>query len=136
MIIGKEYTFAAAHQLWDVNITDKANLDLFGKCSRPHGHNYVLQVSVEGTVNVHDGMVLNYYELDEVVQTLIIDKVDHRDLNDVFPHVLPTAENLVSEFWDMLFIAFNKNGREVALWEVIVKETARSYAKLNRMMMV
>ena len=99
--------FAAAHRLARPDWSDEQNFDLYGKCSNPngHGHNYNLEVAVEGDVDPETGMVVNFYELQQIVEREIFDKVDHRNLNvdvDFLRGIVPTAENLAKRFWEVL----------------------------------
>jgi len=100
-------TFSAAHRLCQVNLTDEENFQLYGKCSNPngHGHNYDLEVVVAGEIDQKSGMVINFYELSRLVDELIYDKVDHRNLNtdvDFMAGLVPTAENMAKRFWEVL----------------------------------
>lgn len=77
-------TFAAAHRLPDHE----------GKCFRLHGHTYGLEVTVAGTPQTCGpaaGMVMDFAELRAQVNELVVDRLDHQLLNDVFDFV-PTAE--------------------------------------------
>jgi 6-pyruvoyltetrahydropterin/6-carboxytetrahydropterin synthase len=80
--IAADYGFEAAHQL--------NGLPEGHKCKRLHGHNYRVEVSVSGELDAR-GFVMDYAELDAVVQPLI-NSLDHRFLNDI-----PGLENPTSE---------------------------------------
>nr|NIQ03538.1 6-carboxytetrahydropterin synthase [Nitrospinaceae bacterium]NIR57431.1 6-carboxytetrahydropterin synthase [Nitrospinaceae bacterium]NIS87890.1 6-carboxytetrahydropterin synthase [Nitrospinaceae bacterium]NIT84759.1 6-carboxytetrahydropterin synthase [Nitrospinaceae bacterium]NIU46934.1 6-carboxytetrahydropterin synthase [Nitrospinaceae bacterium] len=70
-----------------------------------HGHNYVLEVTVQGEVEPQTGMVLDLKTLKQLIHQEIIEKVDHKNLNvDVafLEDVIPTAENLAIKFWEIL----------------------------------
>lgn len=100
-------TFSAAHRLYRPELSDAENMQLYGKCSNPngHGHNYDLEVAVAGQMDEKTGMVINFYELTRLVDELIHDKVDHRNLNsDVafMAGLVPTAENMAFKFWEVL----------------------------------
>ncbi len=90
MIIGKEYHFDAAHYLPN-----------HPKCGTLHGHTWTLEVSL--THNEPDktrranpnGMLLDFHELNYIVQTEILSQLDHRNLNDILPFI-PSCENLVT----------------------------------------
>lgn len=107
--ISKRYAFDAAHKLhrddWDLS-KNKKN---FGKCQRLHGHTYGLVVEVSGYVEPDTGMILNYFDLDKTMKPLV-DSLDHRYLNDVFPNMLTTSENLVEKIVDMIKLAFTSDG--------------------------
>jgi 6-pyruvoyltetrahydropterin/6-carboxytetrahydropterin synthase len=68
----------------------------FGPRARKHGHNYRLEVTVEGEPDPETGMVLDLGWLKEVLEEEILRRFDHRDLVDDTPYfakVLPTPEN-------------------------------------------
>ena len=100
-------TFSAAHRLCREDLTDAENYALYGKCSNPngHGHNYDVELAIEGDIDPATGMVVNFYEVQRVLDEQIIDKVDHRHLNhdvDFMRGVIPTVENMARVFWDIL----------------------------------
>jgi 6-pyruvoyltetrahydropterin/6-carboxytetrahydropterin synthase len=77
-------SFAAAHRLPDHE----------GKCFRLHGHTYGLEVSVEGAPQESgpaSGMVMDFADLRTRVNELVVDKLDHQLLNEVFDFT-PTVE--------------------------------------------
>ncbi|AXA36832.1 MAG: 6-carboxytetrahydropterin synthase [Candidatus Sumerlaea chitinivorans] len=99
--------FAAAHRLCREDLSDEENFAIYGKCANPngHGHNYDLEVAVEGELDPATGMVVNFYDLQRVVEEHIFNKVDHKNLNkdvDFLHGVIPTAENLARCFWEVL----------------------------------
>ena len=97
------YTFEAAHRLtWHP-----------GKCRNLHGHSYRLDVTVQGPLDVN-GVVIDFDVLTEVVEREVIDRWDHRDLNEILDN--PTAELLAHRAWELLTAA----GVDLAalrLWE-------------------
>ena len=100
--ISKSYSFDAAHQLYRTDWDKTKNLQVFGKCARPHGHTYTLDVTIQGPVDPETGMILNYFDLDKIVKPIVDEQLDHRDLNMVFRDMLTTAENMVAEIADNL----------------------------------
>jgi 6-pyruvoyltetrahydropterin/6-carboxytetrahydropterin synthase len=50
-----------------------------GKCSRLHGHSWVLEVSVSGDVNPDTGFVMDFAEISEIMEPLIT-SLDHHHL--------------------------------------------------------
>ncbi|MHC5144481.1 MAG: 6-carboxytetrahydropterin synthase, partial [Planctomycetota bacterium] len=48
-IVSEKFEFSAMHQLWNNKFDEAKNCEVFGKCANPagHGHNYILEVSVE-----------------------------------------------------------------------------------------
>lgn len=99
--------FSAAHRLFEAALDDAQNFARFGPCSNPggHGHNYRLEVTVEGSIDPSTGMVLDLRTLHDLVRTAVLDKVDHHHLNtevDFLRGVQPTTENLARCIFDQL----------------------------------
>lgn len=99
--------FNAAHRVHNPALSDEENERLFGRCNNPnwHGHNYILDVSVAGPIEVRTGYVMDLAALKRVVQETVIDKIDHRNFNldvDFMRGVIPTAENIVVGCWKVL----------------------------------
>ena len=97
--------FAAAHRLHAPQLSSAENLALYGPCNNLHGHNYRLEVTVEGPVDPVTGMVMNLNDLAEVMRTEIWQQVDHKNLCEDVPFlqgVVTTAENLAITFWQQL----------------------------------
>jgi 6-pyruvoyltetrahydropterin/6-carboxytetrahydropterin synthase len=95
--ITRRATFAAAHILCRPDWSDERNREVFGACVNDHGHNYVIEVTVSGPVDVETGMVVNLKQVDSILRREFIDAVDHRHLNrdvDFLTGVIPTAENI------------------------------------------
>ena len=100
-------TFAAAHRLFKPELSDEENFKMFGKCSNPnwHGHNYTLEVTVFGDVNVDTGFVLDIKKLKEILHKYVISKVDHKNLNidtEFIKDMIPTSENITIAIWGQL----------------------------------
>jgi len=102
----KRYGFAASHRLCAPSLSEERNREIFGKCANPfgHGHNYSLEVSIEGEPDPRSGMVAQRSALDRWVHGAVIRRVDHTHLNSEiteFGELVPTSENLlvVIEGW-------------------------------------
>lgn len=107
MLVTRIYEFSASHRLYSEDLSEEENLELFGKCSNPngHGHNYQLEVTIEGPINPHTGRILPIQVLDNLVEREVLARYDHRHLNlDVpdFFHAVPTAEMIVKTIWERL----------------------------------
>jgi 6-pyruvoyltetrahydropterin/6-carboxytetrahydropterin synthase len=89
-MIGKRFSFAAAHHL--------DGLPAGHKCSRVHGHTYVVEVRLAAGELDGPGFVADYGELDPL-KDYLTDTLDHRDLNAVLP-VQPSSENLARYLFD------------------------------------
>lgn len=112
--IRKSAEFAAAHALRDYN----------GPCARNHGHNYKLEICVQGATLDGQRMLMDFVDLDRILSPLI-EKVDHNNLNTIppFDKVNPTAEAVAAWIHRELAprIAESSEGRArlaaVRLWE-------------------
>ena len=115
--------FNAAHRLHNPARTDAWNSATFGPCNNPnfHGHNYELEVMVEGPIDPETGYVLDVAVLKELIDSQVTSVLDHKNLNlDVpwFAGRLPSAENIVVFIWERLVDRLPA-GRlaRVRLWE-------------------
>jgi 6-pyruvoyltetrahydropterin/6-carboxytetrahydropterin synthase len=114
--------FSAAHRLHSPQLTEEENRRIYGLCNSPnwHGHNYELDVTVEGAVDPRTGYVIDLGELRDHAEAVIGD-LDHRNLNLDVPWlegVIPSTENLVIAIWERLAPRIPR-GRLVrlTLWE-------------------
>jgi 6-pyruvoyltetrahydropterin/6-carboxytetrahydropterin synthase len=103
----RRYRFCASHRLHNETLPDDENLRIYGKCDSPfgHGHNYVLEVTVEGPIDQETGMVFDLVTLDGVVEKEVLERFDHMNLNlDVknFRSRVPTTENVCAEIFNLL----------------------------------
>jgi 6-pyruvoyltetrahydropterin/6-carboxytetrahydropterin synthase len=120
--------FSAAHRLFRPEWSDAKNATVFGGCANPnwHGHNYELDVTVEGPVDDATGYVMDLKHLRDVVEDRVVGDVDHRNLNlDVswLEGRIPTTENLVVAIWNRLLGALPE---EVRLTRLVLHETPRN----------
>jgi 6-pyruvoyltetrahydropterin/6-carboxytetrahydropterin synthase len=103
---GRRYTLSASHRLHAAALSAEENLATYGKCNNlhGHGHNYVVEVMVDGVVDPETGMVVNMAALDAVVQARILDRFDHANLNldPDFANRVPTTENLSRVIFGLL----------------------------------
>lgn len=123
MKISRRETFNAAHRLFRKDWSDEQNLQIFGKCSNPnyHGHNYVVEVIVEGDIDPETGYVIDLKLLKELIQEDVLERFDHRNLNMdciEFKNLNPTTENISIVIWNILRVKLDsKYGLEVILSE-------------------
>ena len=124
--------FSAAHRVHNPALSDEENRRTFGKCNNPnwHGHNYILDVSVRGALDERTGYVIDLSRVKEIVQTHVIDKVDHRNLNlevDFLRGTIPTTENIVVAFWRVLEPAL----QPAQLTRLVLWETVNNYVEYD-----
>ena len=84
----RRYMFAASHRLHSDAMSDAENSAIYGKCNNPygHGHNYALEITVSGLVDERTGMVCNLVELDDFVQSEILERFDHQMIKWFIEH--------------------------------------------------
>ncbi len=90
MILNKTFRFEAAHLLPHHP----------GKCRFLHGHSYGLRVALGVNIDPATGMGCDFDDLAAVVQERVLEKADHRYLNDFIDN--PTAEHICLWIWDQL----------------------------------
>ena len=140
-LVTSEFTFEASHHLPNHR----------GKCRRPHGHSYRLQITLRGPIieapgQSDDGMVMDFDDLKQIVNMTIIEALsdavprgknaqpiekggmDHNDLN-ALTGIRTTAENLVHWIWDALVMG---GLSENLLYRVRLWETEKGFAEITR----
>jgi 6-pyruvoyltetrahydropterin/6-carboxytetrahydropterin synthase len=100
VLLTRRYRFAASHRLNTPALSPEENRKLYGKCNNPfgHGHDYVLDVTVEGPLD-RTGQVADRMALDKLVQERVLSQLDHKNLNQDLPEfatAVATTENLAS----------------------------------------
>jgi len=132
MFLSRRYRFAASHRLNTDVLSSEENTRLYGKCNNPygHGHDYVLDVTVEGRTQP-DGQVVDRQALDTLVSEQVLARLDHRNLNCDVPELagrVPTTENLASAIENMLMRSWELPAR---LAKVRISETAKNTFELE-----
>jgi len=107
MVVTRKIEFSASHVCRNQELSEQENRRLFGPAANPHGHghNYVLEVSVEGQPDPVTGMVLDLKELKDLLDRQVVQPYDHRFLNyevPPFDRVIPTPENVARNIWQRL----------------------------------
>ena len=107
MRITRKAEFSASHVCRNAALSDEENRAIFGAAANPHGHghNYVLEVTLEGDPDPVTGMVMDLKELKQILNREVVQPFDHRFLNyeaPPFDRVVPTAENIAVEIWNRL----------------------------------
>ena len=125
----RRVSFSASHRLWSNQLTEAENHAIYEKCANPngHGHNYVLEVTVQGIPDPRTGIVMNLIDLKQVMNEQVVKWVDHKHLNYDVPWLedcIPTTEVLVIKFWERLADALPVG----MLYEVKLHETENNVA--------
>jgi len=103
----RRYRFSAAHRLHSTGLSEEENAAVYGKCNHRHGHghDYLLEVSVTGPLDPATGLVARVEALDRLVETQVLKRLRHRDLNTEVPELEglpPTTELLAAAVIRML----------------------------------
>lgn len=119
--VTKEMTFDSCHNL----------LEYDGDCARLHGHTYKIQVTLGGECDDR-GFLVDFKDLKKVMKEIVVDRCDHRYLNDLMPFNT-TAENMVKFYFDLLTYGliqlYGNESRYIRLESVKLWETPTSYAE-------
>lgn len=97
----RRVAFAAAHRYRRADWSNERNEQVFGLCAREsyHGHSYVCDVTVNGSIDPDTGMVIDLGLLDRVLGIEVRDRFDHKNINVDVPEfadgrLIPTGEEL------------------------------------------
>lgn len=135
VLISKQVHFCAAHKLYNSHWSREKNEQVFGACAHEnfHGHNFDLIVTINGEPDPETGFVMNFRDINSILQEKILQWVDHKNLNLDVPFLegqLSTCENLVKAFWDILQPEILKaSANRASLYGLKLYETPTSYAE-------
>jgi 6-pyruvoyltetrahydropterin/6-carboxytetrahydropterin synthase len=104
MFITRRIEFSASHVCANPALSEEENRRLYGAAANPygHGHNYLVEVTLEGDPDPVSGMVLDLKELKAILNREVVEPFDHRFLNKEvapFGRIVPTVENIAIEIW-------------------------------------
>ena len=107
ILLTRKAEFSASHYYWNEAWSAQENERVFGKCANKngHGHNYTVEVTIAGDVNVTSGFVVDLKQLKDVMESQVVSVYDHRHLNKEVPEfaqLIPTTENLAIAIWKRL----------------------------------
>ena len=125
MLLTRKAEFSASHVCSNPAWSAEENFRVYGNNANPngHGHNYVVEVTVEGKPDAVTGMVLDLRALKDILNEEIVEPMDHRFLNKEVPpfdRIIPTTENIAREIWRRLDGRVSSDGvrlRNVRLYE-------------------
>ncbi len=130
--ITRRERFTAAHKLFRPDWSDEKNSEMFGGCANPnwHGHNYDLLVTIKGNINPELGYIMNLKDLSALIKTIVIDKLDHRNLNmdvDFLKGKMTSTEIVAIAIWDELKKPIEGHGVKLHCIKLI--ETENNYVE-------
>ena len=67
-----------------------------------HGHTFNIIVYLEGPIDTDTGFVMDFFDLDTIVEKEVIKKIDHKVLNDIEGLENPSSENLAVYIFNIL----------------------------------
>ena len=102
-IITKKYHFCASHKYGNADWSEEKNLEVFGKDYNTHGHNYILEVSVTGSIDQGSGWLVDLKKLGQIVKKYVVNVLDHSQIEEDiewFKGNQPSSENILVWAWD------------------------------------
>ena len=107
MVISKKVEFSASHICRSPRLSDAENERTYGAAANPlgHGHNYVVEVAIEGEPDPVTGMILDLKRLKDILEEKVLKVYDHRLLNrevEPFDRIVPTLENIAIDIWNRI----------------------------------
>lgn len=129
LYITRKEHFSSSHKLDNPKLSKERNEEIFGKCNNFHGHNYYIEVTLAGIPDKESSYVMDLKLLKIIIHEEILNKVDHRYLNevDMFKGIIPTTENMALRFWEAL--KPRVNSENVKLYSIKLYETDKNYVE-------
>lgn len=121
IFLTRSYPLPALHTLTGEGFSEEENLQVFGPCSRLHGHDYRVEVTISGPVDSESGLLMNRDALDGIVKKHLLEPFSGTNLSDHFRHT--TGEALAAEFFAILS---DRLPTRVVLARIRLHETAKN----------
>ena len=127
MYITRRERFSSAHRLLNHNLSELDNKKIYDKCFELHGHNYELFVTISGEINEKTGFVVDLKDLKSIIIDKVINKLDHKYINDVdfMKQKITTTENLCVQVWLEIEQPITNLGG--TLYKIKIQETENNY---------
>ena len=119
----KQFKFCAAHKYWNEKWSKDKNYQVFGDDVRVHGHNYILDITITGTVDEDSGFIYDIQKLKSLVDNKVIKVLDHSQIQEDinwFKGKQPSTENLVLFIWESIASHIDKPAK---LYKIKLRET-------------
>lgn len=125
MRITRKAEFSSSHFTYRADWPEEQNRRVYGDSANlhGHGHNYIVEVTLEGAADPVTGMVLDLKALKQIMNDEVIEPYDHKHLNHEVPpfdKIVPTSENIARDIWRRLDPHFPEGGarlQRIRLWE-------------------
>ncbi|MBO3700694.1 6-carboxytetrahydropterin synthase [Roseivirga sp. E12] len=132
--VSRKEHFNAAHKLYNPDWSLEKNLEVFGPCANAnwHGHNFELITTVKGKPDPDTGFVVDLKALSILINTEVIDKLDHKNLNldvDFMEGKMASCEILVMEIWRILAPKVKELANDGELHSLKLYETPRNFVE-------
>jgi len=130
--VTRKIEFNAAHRLFNPDLSDEENRQIYGKCAGEygHGHNYLLEITLSGIIDRRTGYLFDLKALKKILEEEIAARFDHRHLNHEVSELsgnVPTTEILAVIIWEILESRLGTiTNQEVCLHEVKIHETGKN----------
>jgi 6-pyruvoyltetrahydropterin/6-carboxytetrahydropterin synthase len=134
----RRYSFSASHRLHSPFLSPDQNARIYGKCNHPfgHGHNYLLEVTVAGSVDASTGLLVPAAHLDRLVEEKVLSVFAFCDMNAQIPQFVtlpPTTENVacviaqtLQQSWPLYIMP-----ADAWLHRIRIEETGRNAVELH-----
>jgi len=126
------FSFSAAHRLNSDALSQEQNAQIFDKCNNyyGHGHDYYVEVTVQGIPDSETGMLIPLPEFDKTVSGFLV-SLEHKHLDMEVPYFkdkISTGENIVQYLWDEL----NQRIASGKLYHIRLWETNNNYFEIGK----
>ncbi|MEP6777376.1 MAG: 6-carboxytetrahydropterin synthase [Chthoniobacterales bacterium] len=119
--LGMRMTLDAAHRLHSAALSDKENVDLYGKCSNSlgHGHRYLVEATLTGNYDASSGVLYDFERFRTGMADALAPWQDkHLNLEiEAFRDMPSTGENIVHALWPRMETALGSGLSRLRLWE-------------------
>jgi len=134
--LNRTYEFSSAHRLHASELSAEQNLQIYDMCNnlQGHGHDYRLEVSLQGEPDQKTGMIFALDDMDNLVRQ-VLDRLDHRHLDkevDFFKTHVSTGEVIIQYLWDEL----NKKFPGDILYYLKLWETNNNYFEIGKEVLI
>jgi len=119
-ILTVEDSFSSAHQLRGYQ----------GKCENLHGHNWKVELNIQGKELDNIGLLLDFTEIKRMLKE-VMNFLDHKNLNDLppFDKINPSSENIARFIAEKIEISLRETLTDTEVESVIVWESEKSRCK-------